>query len=647
MDTNRTLSHICSLSKKALLLAVLFPGLSFQGSCQPALSRARPVAIAESGTVSARAGTEGDFELAPLSAYMEVLPFLAASEPFSISILNAGGSPCARAAVVLDGQTFVSDAKGQVKLLPPQGESFELAILSEGKKKIARRKFKKVADNLFCEEGRNPELAAALFALKDDSNQAAPSLSYAPPVISPGGQFLLFGDKFSETLSDNYVEIDGLNAPVLAASPRVLLALAPIRLSLGPLREIRVGVSGKSTNVFEVDLAKPFFDHVKVDNEEGSPEKGKIGMSGTSIPCLIKVSNLSPETASLWSPKQEPLGKNNLLLSPGGNQNYLEIDLRKLSEKAQSDIKLELLQEASADLEGSASQMMLAANKALVSFLQQEKMKVEERLELSRKRPSGSSAPAPAESAKVTGDSASLQFENEYRALSVRLGRINKMMLCRKTVLQSMGVTDAQWRSLVDEASSSTQLSLYLSVHPVQILSDGGVGSSAGSSARYGQAETAIRKTKARSLRLLTPVIRLLPPMSELELAAFREMKNRDSFSDNSSPELDASSGQDPDSQTPRLRPSMPEPEPQPSQESRNQNLDRSLTKDKSESPAPTTAPKKNANEAKGKTASNEKKSGSQDKRKSGSQASKSKAKTPSSPPAKSWRKTRGRKSRR
>jgi hypothetical protein len=268
------------------------------------------------------------------------------------------------------------------------------------------------------------------------------------------------------------------------------------------------------------------------------------------------VVNNDIENASLWSPTKEPLGKNNILLTPGGDQNYLNIDLRMLSAKTQPKVDLSLVHELSSNPEGGQTppQLLVAACRAEIMRLERRRIAVAYKLDEVRNKintpPPGAS---PDDIEKTMSDG---------KALSLRLRSIDKMLSSRKAIFESLGATDAQYRQTIDDAAGGANFSLDLSTKPVQILSDIGAGS-VGSDLPKNRTPK-----KGRLLRMLEPVIRLLPPMTDEERAAMQASR-----ASTSSYPADVAV---PTPTTPdglQLRPSLPEPEPEVSDTSRGRRV--------------------------------------------------------------------------
>lgn len=529
------------------------PGTSGSSSASAKTSLSKPTTKASTFAVEPKP--------VPGSARIAIMPFLVADHPCTFSVLDADGKPIGNAGVYLDDELYCSSSTGFVTIVPPNSETFELSLMGDGKRKIAKMKFIQKSDKVFAENEKLAETAAAVLR-SDASSSSSPTLSFCPSVVSPGENFVLLGQKLSDKISDLYVDIDGSNAPVVSSSQDGLLAIAPNKLSLGPLRELFVTVSGQASNVTELDISTPFFNHAKVESDDVSPEKGKIGMNGTNVPCLIRVRNLDIDSASLWSPKQEPLGKNNVLLSPGGEQNYLSIDVRRISAANSPKVELALEHEfpSSADLQKGSPQLLQAAARADIMRIARRKISAEFRLEELRKKQNG---------LEQSNNLDSERSASESKALSLRLGRISRMLAARRAIFESFGATDTQYRQALDDAAGGAMLNLDLATKPIQIISDGGVSLASGLTGN----SASVSARKGRPLRLLEPVIRLLPPMDESQLAVFNALNANNATAANASNKNAASQSDGNSSDQPQLRPGLPEPEPEVSESARGSTL--------------------------------------------------------------------------
>lgn len=451
------------------------------------------------------------------SSQIVILPMLIVGRQCTFSVVDGNGRPLSNAGVNLGEQLFVTDSMGTVTFNVPDQDAFELTLQGDGRKKIGKRKFKRVTDKVLAESDSLAEAASSILNL-DSTTSGAPAVLYSPSVISPGEVFVVLGKNFSEKISDNVIDIDGLNATVLSASKDGLLALAPVRLRMGPQKEIFVTVNNQASNICELDVATPFFNHSKTDDNDASPEHGKLGMNGTNVPCLLRVVNEDTDAVTLWSPKQEPMGKTNILLTPGGDQNFLDIDMRVLARsKKENPVSLSL-EQAMGSLNGSGTippQLLSAICKAEIIRLERRKVATEYRLDALRKM----SGP------ELSGQTIDAdKMETESKALSLRLQRIRKSLSARQAIFESLGYTDAQYRQVLDDATGGALLTLDQSVKPIVIVSDGGVAYASSDSDNKPAPKT---KKKAISQRMMEPVIRLLPPMTKEEQAIFDAMQSK------------------------------------------------------------------------------------------------------------------------
>lgn len=467
-------------------------------------------------------------------ARLHVVPFFEPGQSVSLSVTDLAGNPLPGAEVNVNEDLITTNSAGMLTFSAADTEHIELTLLSSDKRKIDKRKFRKRADGFFSESEVIAEEGSALQKVSEAQTRF-PSVTFAPAVVSPGDQFVIVGSNFSVKTSDDRVEIDGVEAPVLSATTRTMLVVAPSKLKLGPLRELTVTVAGQSSNVCETDVARTFFSHVKTEDDDVSPEKGKIGMNGTNVPCVISVRNPDLEAASLWSP--EPLGTENVVLTPGGDQNYVALDVKLARPDLEPQIHLSLRSEfdAAQDAEKIPPQLRVAAERAQIMRLERRRIAAEFRLQEIRKR----IAEEPADQDRLM---------TESHALSLRMQHLSRMLLARRALFESLGGTDGQYRQAVDDAAGGAMVTLDLSVKPVQVIS-GVETRTVVSTGRLG-----------RSHRLLEPPIRLLPPMTADEEKIALERRTSGSTNTESNNE-DAPDG---------LRPSMPEEGPHSSQEARS-----------------------------------------------------------------------------
>lgn len=470
----------------------------------------------------------------PKGSRLNIIPFFVTGQTVSLSVQDISGTQSAGASISINDENLNTDEKGFASFTVADTEHIEIALLGADKRKEERRRFKRRADGYFAESELVAEEASALAKIPDASARF-PSIVFSPAVIAPGDNFIIVGNNFSNRAPEDHVDIDGMEAKVLSASTNALLVEAPSKLRIGPIRELSLIVSGQASNTCEADVARAFFNHIKTEDDDVSPEKGKIGMNGSNVPCLVEVRNDDLETVSLWSP--EPLGKQNVLLTPGGDQNYLPVDVKLSRPNAEPRIMLTLRSEldAAKDADSIPPQMRHAAEKAEIIRLERRRIAAEYRLQDIRK--------------KVAEDGADQErLLAEAHALTLRMQHLSRMQIARRAIFECLGGTDAQYRQALDDAAGGALISLDLSVKPIQVIN--------GSESRA--SEGAQEKKGGRSLRLLEPPIKLLPPMTpeEEKIALARQAASKDN-----EPEPESESG---------LRPSLPEEAPASSAESRS-----------------------------------------------------------------------------
>lgn len=514
----------------------------------------------------------------PETAQLIVLPYLVDGELSCLSILDSRGVPVSGATVSVDQEFLTSSNSGVVAFKVPHADSFEICLYTEGKRKLLKRKFLR-RGTIYAE---NEQTAAFISRLlkSADTNYGAPLLLWAPAILKPGSMFLLLGKNFSPNLSEDLVNIDGSDLSVLASSSEALIAAIPEKLSAGPSRELIVSCKGQSSNISELDIATPFFDYEKSqerqDEDVALVENGRVGVKYSAKPCLIRIKNLNPEAATLWSPTQEPLWKNNIVLTPGSPRNYVKIGVRRLLNSAEPNLELSIENTLSPDGELLQAQaLQSAACRAEILQLACKKNAAEAKLDQLRKNSGeGSSSQStscqnkPSENAQKNAGLNSTDAavgtaqtpenkvkEEEGRLISNKLFRISRMLASRKALFEALGNAEAEYRKALDDASGGA-ISAIEEAGRVQIISDASSASGA---------ETLKLNKKGRPLRMLEPPIRLLPPMSQAELAAMNS--NPNSASENGGTSSAASSS----SNEPQLRPGLPEPEPEVSADSRAQ----------------------------------------------------------------------------
>src|SRR5579863_1442040 len=208
---------------------------------------------------------------APVQALPEriVLPLeLIAGEPATLAVLSPDGRVAEGVKVVLsNGEVVSTDESGRAHFLAPPDAGILIARIP------------------------GTEIRAAADVTQQTGAEKL-EIARAPAIVARKDRFAVDGDGFSGDADRNRVELDGKSAFVLAASPKELVIVPPLKAALGSAPfAVKVGTSEAVGEITIVDVSP---DTIRDGVRPGKKGKLVLNVSGTTQAVELDVLNMSP-----------------------------------------------------------------------------------------------------------------------------------------------------------------------------------------------------------------------------------------------------------------------------------------------------------------------------------------------------------------
>lgn len=403
------------------------------------------------------------------------VPVLEPGRKAWVSVYDQLGKPVPAAAVSINGTTIATDSMGQASFVVPAVTSLTIGILA-GNGEVTGGNTYDITRSGYLVAEKHAKEAVDRIEESIVASEQAPTIAYAPAVIETSQPFVLIGKNLSGTADGDHIKIDGYDADVFSGSGVCLLATAPRKLSLGPLREMYVTTREESSNTVEVDICRLDFSFlpgppVNMDEpKETATERAQIRVVGTNVPSLIEVRNLTPTVAEL-SFSGRPLGSCASLITPGGERNTLSLEYCRQG-NGLLDVDSHLVADAPWSPDdrttfGDVSKRHLVAelNRVEIIRLKRRLIAIEQRLNDEQELRTKSLAAGKMSLEDLDRTNAQL------RVLSNRQRRINAMVVARRSVYQALGGTEQGYRKAMDEAAGGGAIAIDKLLAPLTSVS--------------------------------------------------------------------------------------------------------------------------------------------------------------------------------
>ncbi len=392
------------------------------------------------------------------------VPVLEPGKKAWVSVYDHMGKPVPAAAVSINGKTVATDSLGQANFVVPLVTSMTIGILQADGEISGGNNYEVTRGGYLVAEKHAKE---AVDRIEESvvANEQAPTIAYAPSAIETNQPFVLIGKNLSGKADGDHIMIDGYDADVFSGSGVCLLATAPRRLSLGPLREMYVTTGEETSNTVEVDICKLDFSFTpgpptSLDEpKDAATERAQIRVIGTNVPSLIEVRNLNPNMAQ-FSFSGRPLGNRSSLITPGGENNTVQVEYCR-QRNGLLDVDTHLVADApwSPDdrttfNDDSKRQLVAELNRVEIIRLKRRLIAIEQRINEEQLRRTSSLEAGKLSMAELDRTNAQL------RTLSNRQRRINAMVVARRAVYQALGGTDQGYRNALDDAAGGAAIAI-------------------------------------------------------------------------------------------------------------------------------------------------------------------------------------------
>ncbi|MBI4532720.1 MAG: hypothetical protein HY711_02140 [Candidatus Melainabacteria bacterium] len=399
----------------------------------------------------------GEITPVPVGSTLLSTPVLVPGQAAWVTVVTGSGHSIAGASVVVNGVAYTADLSGIAALQIPQVDKLTIAIFDPNKKPVFERKYVITSGGMLISEDADTHVFAKiseLIAVK----AVGPAIVYSPVSIEARQLVLILGKNFSGRLDEDQLVIDGLDAIIVAGSPAALLAVTPSRLSIGPVRELLVRSGDESSDIREVDVCRVELVYKDKSLEPGQKYRARLQVLGSNIPCLVEVDNRSSDAVSLTGADGTPLPAKTRLMTPGGEQNYLPVEL-SVKAKTNFDVDAHLLPDILGvpGVEGYSSdpkhhQMVKDLVGGEIGRLKRRLINVENRLGQIRERGNALQS----EPSVLPGEYERLSIEQKN--LSNRQARLLAMLKSCRVLFEALGATDEEFRHVLEVAGGGVMV---------------------------------------------------------------------------------------------------------------------------------------------------------------------------------------------
>lgn len=435
----------------ALVLAV---GLTLPGLPQIACAADGPTATVVAASV----------HQAPPGARLLTVPAFEPGKPAWVSVYDQAGRALPGVSVLVNGTPFKSDELGQVSFTVPSAKEVTLSLQSESGNQVEINKYARTPAGYLTTEasasGALDELEGAV-----ETTELAPMIAYAPAAIETSQPFVLLAKNLTGKAEADRIVLDGYDADVFAGSTISLLATAPKRISVGPIREMYVTARGESSNIMEVDVCR--VECNLAERTSDSNECANVRVIGSNMPALVELQNGAPDAVSLTY-QGKKLGSKSTFVTPGGDSNKIVLGATH-NAKTVPEMYTHLISDApwcstddkSVLNDPNFRRIVAELNKAEIVRLKRRQIAVEKRLLDEQTKRTKLMSDGQLQAVDLD------KMNAELRSLSNRQSRINSTICARRAVFQSLGGQDAEYREALEQASGNAAFSLEKNLTPV------------------------------------------------------------------------------------------------------------------------------------------------------------------------------------
>ncbi|MBY0547101.1 MAG: hypothetical protein K2W95_07395 [Candidatus Obscuribacterales bacterium] len=378
-------------------------------------------------------------------------PLLEKGNAAWITIYDKQGLPSANALVSINGNTERADRQGVCNFTVPDADSLRLCVVDQDGHALSQPvEFKNSGNLLVLDEAVSGAFTRLIELAGTD---LGPRLIYTPPVVDKRSSFLVVGKNFAGAFNQDRISLEGRDADVFAGSSVCLLARAPEKTSLGPLKEIFVMSSGEASNSREVDVCR--LDSIRRDSDDAAKCQIRVIVSGTNMPCIFEISASEPAKLRL---RGRGVGSTATVVSPGGDRNHVVFEIDGSNNPSASTVLLAdpLLEPAlSSSTQGNIRPLTLELDKAQTTRLRRRYVALDLRLQEAQERRKKAMDTASTDEGEQA-DSA----QNEIRAISLRKDRLSRMLAAQRALIEGVGGTTEDFNAAISLADAGTGIDM-------------------------------------------------------------------------------------------------------------------------------------------------------------------------------------------
>ena len=398
-----------------------------------------------------KASTPAESPAAGLVRQLYAAPLLEKGKSAWVSIYDHKGNCCADASLDINGALVRADSSGICKFTVPEANKVRLCVVgASGESLSLPVNYTESTHGFLVQETNVADAFEKLLEL--GNGDISPRVLYAPAVVDKLSSFLVIGRNFSGRFQEDKVCLDGQDADLFGGSSVCLLARAPAKSSVGPLKELFVMSSGEASNSREIDLCR--LDLASQDSGSANRTQVKVVASGTSMPCIFE---LATDGSAKLRLRGKAIGPTAVVVSPGGDQNHIVFDVDGAAKTATQAVLLaDPLLEPTLLSSGNNGlrQLSLELDKAQTCRLQRRFIALDLRLQAAQARRAKLLADELPEASEVEA------CQNEVRAISLRKDRLARMIACQRALIEGSGGTAQDFSGAIGQADCGAVLDL-------------------------------------------------------------------------------------------------------------------------------------------------------------------------------------------
>jgi hypothetical protein len=398
------------------------------------------------------------FRKASPGSKLFVAPVLLPGKVATVTAVDKSGTALPNTSVVVNGMPAETNQEGRARFTVPHAGAALVVLPMEDESKDVRVAYAITSGGAMVVDPALGKFVDTLFAgatKKDPS----PRILYSPPIVQPGHPVSVIGMNFDGQPGCDKLLIDNVECEILAGSPASLLATLPKKLTTpGPVAEMLVTTRGESSTAVEVDTVSVSSSFDTIDG--AADGLFKVDAAGTKLPVLLRYENNSPSSVSIQSSEGAQLPASGWAMTPGGSEGILALRVNLMA-AVSSPVTVELAPDLAILPDAAEDEGVCALAKNLMGNrivrLKRQLLAIESQIPIVQKER------AVVMAARATANVPSEEMERltaTLNALSLRQARVASSLNAHKAIFLSVGASDEQYRTVVDEAAGGAYLAI-------------------------------------------------------------------------------------------------------------------------------------------------------------------------------------------